>query len=368
MNDLKEREKKLTQTGITGILANIGLATGKAIVGLIAGAVSVVLDAINNLSDAISSVITIIGSKLSKKKPTEKQPYGFGRIEYFSTIIIAAIILATGVASCYEAVEKIIHPIDIEFSWVTAVVVGSAIVVKIALGLFTRRRGKKYNSESLVASGTDALMDSFISIATLISIGVSLIWQVNIDGWIGALISLFIVKAGIEMLLEAVSHVMGARPDAAITKAIKRDVNSIKGVRGAYDLVLHNYGPDQAMGSIHVEIDSRMNAEEIHILSMQIQSLIIERYHVLLTVGIYAIDDNETDKYEQIQGIVKSFEGALGCHGFFIDHEKKFISFDVLVDFTVTDKGKFITNIENKTKEIFEGYNVSINLDLNYSD
>ena len=195
-----------------------------------------------------------------------------------------------------------------------------------------------------------------------------MIWQVNIDGWIGALISLFIIKAGIEMLLEAVSHVMGARPDAAITKAIKRDVNSIKGVRGAYDLVLHNYGPDQAMGSSHVEIDSSMSAEEIHILSMQIQSLIIERYHVLLTVGIYAIDDNETDKYEQIQGVVKSFEGALGCHGFFIDHQKKFISFDVLVDFTVADKGKFITNIENKTKEIFEGYNVSIHLDLNYSD
>ncbi|MBQ2471765.1 MAG: cation transporter [Acholeplasmatales bacterium] len=368
MNDLKEREKKITQTGIIGILANIGLATGKAIVGLIAGAVSVILDAINNLSDAISSVITIIGIKLSKKKPTEKHPYGFGRIEYFSTIIIAAIILATGVTSCYEAIEKIIHPSDIEFSWVTAVVVGSAIVVKIVLGLFTRGRGKKYNSESLVASGTDALMDSLISIATLISIGVSLIWKVNIDGWIGAFISLFIIKAGIEMLLEAVSNVMGARPDAAITKAIKRDVNSINGVRGAYDLVLHNYGPDQAIGSIHVEIDSSMSAEEIHILTMQIQTLIIEKYHVVLTVGIYAIDVNETDKYEQIQGIVKSFEGALGCHGFFIDNEKKFISFDVLVDFTVTDKGKFKANIENKTKEIFEGYNVNVNLDLNYSD
>jgi divalent metal cation (Fe/Co/Zn/Cd) transporter len=191
---------------------------------------------------------------------------------------------------------------------------------------------------------------------------------VNIDGWIGAFISLFIIKAGIEMLLEAVSNVMGARPDAAITKAIKRDVNSINGVRGAYDLVLHNYGPDQAIGSIHVEIDSSMSAEEIHILTMQIQTLIIEKYHVVLTVGIYAIDVNETDKYEQIQGIVKSFEGALGCHGFFIDNEKKFISFDVLVDFTVTDKGKFKANIENKTKEIFEGYNVNVNLDLNYSD
>jgi cation diffusion facilitator family transporter len=129
------REKKITETGIIGILANVGLATGKAIVGLLAGAVSVILDAVNNLTDAISSIVTIIGIKLSKKKPTDKHPYGFGRIEYFSTIIIAVIILATGITSGYESVMKIIHPTEVDFSWVTMVVVGSAIVVKIILGL-----------------------------------------------------------------------------------------------------------------------------------------------------------------------------------------------------------------------------------------
>ena len=368
MREVTEREKKITETGIIGILANVLLATGKAIVGLIAGAVSVVLDAINNLSDAISSVITIVGIKLSKKKPTKKHPYGFGRIEYFSAIIISAIILATGVTSCYEAIQKIITPTDVEFSWVTAVVVGSAIIVKIFLGLFTRARGKKYNSDSLVASGTDAMMDSIISVATLISIGVSLIWKVNIDGWIGALISLFIIKAGLEMLLEAVSNVMGARPDSAITMSIKQKVKEINGVRGAYDLVLHNYGPDSAIGSIHVEIDSSMSAEEIHALTMKIQSMIIEEFHIFLTVGIYAIDLSHMDKYEQIEAMVKAFDGVLGFHGLFVSDEEKYMSFDVLIDFTVKDKLKFIEDVKKKVNEVYPEYKIIVNLDLNYSD
>lgn len=368
MREVSVREKKITQTGIIGILANIGLAIGKATVGLIAGAVSIILDAINNLSDAISSVVTIIGIKLSKKKPTEKHPFGFGRIEYFSSIIISSIILATGITSCYEAIQRIIHPEDVEFSWVTAVIVGSAILVKIALGLFTRARGKKYNSDSLVASGTDALMDSLISVATLISIGVALIWKINIDGWIGVLISLFIIKAGIEMLLEAVSNVMGRRPDAEITKAIKASVNSIPEVLGTYDLVLHNYGPEFAIGSLHVEIDSYLTAEDIHRLTMTIQSKIMEEFHVMMTVGIYAIDPKEKDKYDTIEKIIESFNGALGFHGLFVDNDAKHMSFDVLIDFTIRDKKKFIEEVISKVNEKYEGYTISINLDTNYSD
>lgn len=368
MRDTSEREKKITQTGILGILANVALAVGKAIVGLIAGALSIVLDAINNLSDAISSVITIIGVKLSKKKPTKKHPYGFGRIEYFSAIMISAIILATGVTSLYESIMKIITPSDVDFSYVTIIVVSSAIVVKIALGLFTRKRGKVHNSTSLVASGTDALMDSIVSSATLISIGVSLIFKVNIDGYIGCLIAVVIIKAGIEMLLEALSNVMGRRPDSAITQAIKTCVNSIDGVNGTYDLVLHNYGPDAAIGSLHVEIDSSLTAEEIHKLSMKIQSAVMENFHVMVTVGIYAIDPKESEKYEKIQEIIKTFDGALGFHGLFVDRNSKFMNFDVLVDFTVLDKKKFKESVIDKVKDIYPEYNININLDVNYSD
>lgn len=368
MREVSEREKKITQTGVIGILANIALATGKAIVGLIAGAVSIILDAINNLSDAISSIVTIVGIKLSKKKPTEKHPFGFGRIEYFSSIIISAIILATGVTSCYEAIQRIIHKEDVDFSYVTLIIVFSAIIVKVILGLFTKSRGKKYNSDSLVASGTDALMDALISVATLISIGVYMIWKVNIDGWIGVLISIFIIKAGIEMLLEAVSSVMGKRPDAGITKAIKASVNSIPGVLGTYDLVLHNYGPEFAIGSLHVEIDSYLTAEDIHRLTMTIQSKIMEEFHVMMTVGIYAVDSKDKEKQEDIKKIIESFDGALGFHGLFVDDDKKTMSFDVLIDFTIRDKKKFIEEVISKVNEKYEGYTISINLDTNYSD
>lgn len=367
-NSADYRAKKITQTGFVGIATNVLLVIGKAIVGFIAGSVSVILDAFNNLTDAISSIITIIGIKLAKRKPTAKHPYGFGRVEYFSAIIIAAIILGTGITSMVESIQKIITPTETSFTVASAVIIGVAIVVKIILGLYTRAMGKKYNSDSLVASGVDAIMDSIVSAATLGGIIANLIWNVNIDGWIGAIISIMIIKAGLEMLLESISDILGARPEAEITKAIKADVCSIEGVDGAYDLILHNYGPDRAIGSVHVEISSNLNAEQIHSMTMRIQNLIMEKYHVVMTVGIYAVDAKEDKNYEIIRNIVKGFDGALGCHGFFINHEEKFLSFDVLVDFTVKDKPLFIKEITEKVLAEFPRYRIYINLDQNYSD
>jgi divalent metal cation (Fe/Co/Zn/Cd) transporter len=263
---------------------------------------------------------------------------------------------------------KIIHPTEVDFSWVTMVVVGSAIVVKIILGLFTRGRGKKYNSDSLVASGTDAMMDSIISLATLIGIGIYFIWDLNLDGYIGALISVFIIKAGLEMMFEAIGDVIGKRPDSAITLAIKEDIAKISPVMSAVDLVLHNYGPDQAIGSIHVEIPSSLSADDIHRLTMEIQKTIVEKYHVMLTVGIYAIDMEQKEAYNTIKDIVFAFPGVIGFHGLFIDTETKNMSFDAVVDFTVKDKKKFVEDVINKVKEAYPEYSIYVNLDLNYSD
>ena len=368
INNSDLRAKKITQTGLIGILTNILLVVGKAIVGIIAGSVAVILDAINNLSDAISSLVTIIGIKLAKKKPTQKHPYGYGRVEYFSTIIIAAIILGTGVTSIVESIEKIITPTKTSFTYVSAIIIGVAILAKIILGLYTRKMGRKYNSDSLVASGIDAIMDSIVSAATLAGIIISILFNINVDGWIGTVISIMILKAGLEMLLDGINDIMGARPEAEITKAIKADVCSIEGVEGAYDLILHNYGPDRAIGSIHVEISSLLSADEIHSMTMKIQSLIMKNYHIALTVGIYAVDAKENDNYEIIRNIVKELDGALGCHGFFINHELKTISFDVLVDFTVKDKQAFCENVANLVIDKFPGYYPVINLDLDYSD
>lgn len=362
------REKNITKTSIIGILANIVLSGLKALVGFLAGAVSVILDAINNLSDAISSVVTIIGIKLSKKKPNDKHPYGYGRIEYFTALIIAVIIIATGASSFVEAIKKIITPEELDFKWYSAVIIGSAILVKVALGLYTKHQGKKYNSDALVASGVDALMDAIVSVATLIGIGVALIWNVNIDGYVGIIIAIFILKAGIEILLESISNVMGTRPDAAITKQIKASIKELDNVYGAYDLIIHNYGPDKAIGSVHVEISSSLSALDIHVLTMKIQSMIMEKFHIILTVGVYARDDKYQSYYDNINKIVTDTKGTLGSHGYFVDEENKLLSFDCVIDFTILDKQKFINDMIAKVKEVYPNFTVNINLDLNYSD
>lgn len=369
MGDIALREKQITKTSIIGIVANIFLAGFKALVGLIAGSIAIVLDAINNLTDALSSVITIVGIKLAKRKPDNEHPFGHGRVEYFSAIVISGIVLAAGIMSLIESVKKIIHPEIPDYGAATLIIVSVAIVVKLLLGRFVKAQGVKYNSDALIASGSDASFDAIISAATLLGALITLIFDISLDGIIGAVISAFIIKAGIELFMEALSSVMGARPDSETTKAIKQTIREIDGVGGAYDLVLHNYGPNTAIGSVHIEIPADMTAEQVHKLTKKIQLTIIEKFHVFLTVGIYAIDAAHNPKRELINSIALNHPGVLGTHGIYIDDEGKYSSFDVLTDFTVADKEALKNEIASEVKEkVLPGFTVDISFDTNYSD
>ena len=370
MSERLEREKQITKTSVIGIIANVFLVIFKAAVGLISGSVSIILDAINNLTDAISSIVTIVGVKLAKRKPNDKYPFGYGRIEYFSAIIVSCIIIATGVTSLVESVKKIIDPVAPEYSAVTIIIIVVAIATKFLLGRYVKGQGQKYNSEALVASGADASFDSLISVATLICAVVMLLFRLNIDGIVGAIISCFICKAGIEMLLESVGSVMGARPDSELVTGIKGLVKSIPGVHGAYDLVLNDYGPAFAIGSIHVEVDDTMTAKELHKLTKHIQSAVLSEYSVFLTVGFYA--HNTTDAVKEtmeneIRSLVSNHEGAIGMHAFYTDDELMLMSFDVTIDFKVRDRAALISSITDEIENKYPGYTVSINLDANYS-
>ena len=168
--------------------------------------------------------------------------------------------MAAGITSLVESVKKIINPEKPEYTIWTLIVIVVAIVVKLLLGRYVKAQGKKYNSDALVASGSDASFDAIISVVTLVGAGITMLFDITVDGFLGAAISIFIIKAGIEMLMESIGSIMGARPDAEVTKEIKSTVNSIEGVKGAFDLVLHDYGPDSAMGSVHVEVDSDITA------------------------------------------------------------------------------------------------------------
>lgn len=364
-------KKQITKTSVIGIATNILLACFKAFVGLLANSIAVVLDAVNNLSDALSSVITIVGIKLARRKPTKNHPFGHGRIEYFSAIIIAGLVFAAGIASFVESVKKIINPEIPSYQTVTLVVIVASIITKILLGRYVKRQGEKYSSDALIASGSDASFDAIISAATLVGAIITMIFGVSVDGFIGAVISAFIIKAGVELLGQPVSQVVGARTNSETTKGMKADVRKIDGVIGVYDLVLHNYGPDFAVGSLHVEVDDRMSAREFHLLTKKIQRTIKEKYDIFLTVGLYAVDqvDDELGKMQsEIKAAVKAFDGVLQSHGIFIDNETKYISLDAVVDFKVEDKTLLRQKMVEKLQTLHPGYEVEISFDIDYSD
>ena len=366
-----DRSKQIIRTSVVGIVANVLLAGFKALVGLLAHSVAIVLDAVNNLSDALSSVITIIGTKLSMKQADREHPFGYGRVEYFTAIIIAVIVLTTGVTSLIESIKKIIHPTQPDYTTVTLVVIIVAILAKLALGWYVRRQGKKLDSDALVASGSDALFDAVITLATLVSAGIMLIWNVSIDGYLGALISLVIIKAGVEMLASPINQLLGARASEELVHQIKTEIMEMDGVQGVFDIILHGYGPNLSIGSLHIGIPDTMNARQIHRLTRQIAEEMMARHGIVMTVGVYA-NATGNDKAATLQGaVVKALadlENVRQVHGFYYDDERDLLSFDVVPDLSVTDDQAFTQDLLARLKQVLPDQQVSILIDHNYSE
>ena len=371
-SDAAQRQKIIIRTSITGILANIFLATFKAIVGLLSHSIAIVLDAVNNLSDALSSVITIVGARLAGREPDKKHPFGHGRVEYLSSLGIAGIVLYAGITSLVESVKKIIHPETPEYSIASLVIVGVAVVVKILLGFYVRTTGEKVNSDSLVNSGKDALMDSVISTATLIAALIFTFAHISLEAYLGALISLAIIKAGFEMLSETVSKLLGEPGDIELMQAIKKTACEVPEVKGAYDLILHNYGPDIYNGSIHIELDDDCSLTRLDQISREIGAEVYKKHKVILTaIGIYSVNthDEEVKKLkEEIQKRVLAHEHAKQIHGFYYDKEKKAVRFDVVISFDAESRHSLFDEIRTELQEAYPEMDFSLNMDMDYGE
>ena len=368
---MQDRSKKIVRTSIIGIIANLGLVAVKAIVGLFANSISIIMDAVNNLSDALSSVITIVGTKLAQKKPDAKHPYGHGRIEYVTSLVISIIILVAGSAAIAESVINIFNPRDVKFELYSVILIAIAVVVKIVLGLYFRYQGKKLNSEALKGSGVDALFDALLSLGTLISIGVMLIWKVNIEGYVGAIIGAFMIKSGIDVLRHSLSSIIGERTSKETSEAIKHLVCQNPQVLGAYDLIVNNYGPDRGIGSIHIEVDDKLTAKEIHPLTRNLAVQIYQQFGIIMTVGIYASNSSDSEIVkirDAIRKEVLSRPTIKQMHGFYCDQELKTISFDVIVDFKDKDAPKLIEEIKKNLGEQFPDYRFYVVEDKDFSD
>ena len=337
-----EREKTIVKTSIIGIVTNLFLVGFKAFVGLVSNSIAVILDAVNNLSDALSSVVTIIGAKLGAKQPDKKHPLGYGRIEYLSSMIVAALVLYAGITSLVESVKKIIQPEAAEYSTVSIVIISVAIVVKLVLGTFVRKQGKKVNSGALTASGSDALFDAVLSASVLASAIVYLIWGVSLEAYVGAVIALFIIKAGIEMMIETVNDIIGKREDSETVRELKEIICAEEDVLGAYDVTLFNYGPNKNYGSVHVELPDNMNVDDVDRITRRIQTDVFRKTGVILTgIGVYSFntsDDEAAKMRNAVQKAVMSHDWALQMHGFYADTENKTVRFDVVLSFDIERK------------------------------
>ena len=325
------RDKAIIKTSIIGILTNILLAAFKAFVGIVSNSIAVILDAVNNLSDALSSIITIVGTKLAGKLPDKKHPLGYGRIEYLSAMIVAGIVLYAGITSLVESVKKIFNPETPNYSITSLIIIAVAVVVKIVLGKYVKSQGQKFNSGSLVASGADALFDAILSASVLVSAIIFILSGWSLEAYVGAVISGFIIKSGIEMMTETLDEILGARADKEITKKIKHLIAQNPKVRGAYDLIMYNYGPDKYYASVHIELPDTMTAKEIDDLTRQIETEIYEKTGVILAgVGIYAYNtkDDAASKIEKdVKQIVFKHKWAVQVHGFYLDIKKQNYAF-----------------------------------------
>ena len=330
MNQIAEgnsREKTVVRTSIIGIIANVFLAGFKAFVGLMTNSIAIILDAVNNISDAGSSIITIVGTKLAGREPDKKHPFGYGRIEYLSAMIISVIVLYAGITSFVESVKLIINPELPDYNTISLVIVAVAVVVKILLGRYVKSVGVKVKSDSLINSGEDATLDSIISASTLVAAGVFLIFHISLEAWLGAVISVVIVKSGIEMLRETISHILGKRNDSELAMGIQKTVLSFPDVQGAYDLVLNNYGPDTWNGSIHIEVPDTYSADRLDQLIREITMKVLCEHHVILTaIGVYSVNTKDEESIrarERVREIVFSHEHVRQMHGFYLLKEQK---------------------------------------------
>ena len=370
-----DRESQIVRTSIIGILANVALAAFKAVVGTLSSSIAIVLDAVNNLSDALSSVITIVGTKLAAKAPDREHPYGHGRAEYLTTIVIAVIVLGAGVSSLKESVERIINPEQPSYETTALIIVAVAVVAKILLGTYFKARGNALGSDTLVASGEDATMDSLISASTLVAALVNVFFGLSLEAWLGVAISILIIKTGIEILTEAIGKLIGKRIDTEVAIAIKETVCSVEGVRGAYDLVLTDYGPERSMGSIHVEVDEKMTAKEIDRITRKIQHEVLRKHHIALhTVGIYSVNTS-TDAMDEaskisakLDQIVSSEPFVLQTHGLYVDEAAKTAMFDIIVSYDAPNRNTVIARVANALKEEFPAYQFKMQIDEDISD
>ncbi len=366
-----DRAAIIVRTSVVGIVTNASLAAAKAVVGIASNSIAITVDALNNFADAISSIVAIGGMHFAKKTPNKKHPLGYARSEYLSALIVAGLVLYAGITSAVESIKNIFEPETPNFGPAALTVIGVAIFVKAALGKYVKAQGKKVNSGALLASGSDALFDAVLSTSVLVTAIVYLVFDVTLEAYLGAVIGCFIIKSGIGMMRDALDEILGKRTDSKLTAKIKKLLTEEPAVRGAYDLVLHDYGPGKNLASVHVELPDSMSVKDADYLSRKLETRVYEETGVIITsVGIYSYNTKDDEAARIRDDVVEralAHDWALQVHGFYLDSATKSMRFDVVLSFDVAPQ-EGLEILQKEMNAAYPDYAVHIVTDVDISD
>ncbi len=365
------RERYGILSGVVGICTNLLLVSGKLAAGLISGSIAVIADAVNNLADATSSVITLIGFKLSAKPADKEHPFGHARFEYISGLAVAILVLLIGIELAKTSVDKIINPEHVAVGAFSIIVLAVSALLKLWQSRFYRSIGRRIASQALLASSTDSLCDVVSTAAVLVSAVISLTAGVNLDAYMGLAVALFILYSGIKLIKEALDPILGEAPDEKLVAAIDKVITGYDNVLGLHDLMVHSYGPGKAFASVHVEVDAKADVLVSHDMIDNIEREVFDRLGVQLVIHydpVVTDDPMLNELRDFVQRTVKAVNEALTMHDFRIVRGPTHTNliFDVVVPSGIGDTTNLAEDIAAKIKERDPGFYAVITLDNSY--
>ncbi|MEG1567684.1 MAG: cation diffusion facilitator family transporter [Anaerovoracaceae bacterium] len=358
--------------GIMGIISNVFLCVSKIVIGVLVNSIAIIADGINNLADASSSIITLVGFKLSAMPEDEEHPYGHARIEYITGIIVSIMIIVVGVELLKTSVGKVLHPTELVFSWVVVGVLIFAIGVKIWQSKFYIHLGKKINSITLTATGTDSRNDVIATAVVVISLLIGKFADLQIDGYMGCFVALFIIWSGVQLVRETMSPLLGEAPDPELVNQISDMAMSFDGVLGIHDLVVHNYGPGKTFASIHIEVDADGDLLTTHDTIDNIERKITNQLKVIITAHLDPLKLNDPIRENLLKVVTETVENIDGVYGV---HDLRVVPgpthtnviFDVLIDSSCPITQKEVCHLIQKAIRKEEPtFYVVINFDKSY--
>lgn len=375
LQDIKVRNSYGFLGGIVGILTNLILFTIKLSVGLLTSSISITADAFNNLSDAASSIVTILGFKLSSMPADKEHPFGHGRIEYISALIVAFMVMLVGIQFVKSSFQKIINPETVTFELIPFMLLLLSILLKVWLSKFNKYIGNIINSSALKAASVDALGDVFASSCVAISFLAAKFTTLPIDGYIGMGVALFIVYSGFNLVRETLNPLLGEAPDPELVDAIKTKVLSYENILGTHDLIIHNYGPGRCMCSIHAEIPSDISLVRIHEIIDKAEREISNQLNIYIVIHIdpiCVIEGEIKEIYDYLTDFLSNFDYIESIHDFRVigEDEYKNIIFDIVID---TSKKATLTDdelkelISNHVRKNHPDYRCLITIDKHYT-